>query len=517
MKPPDLVRSGGLVLGGAALGALSNLALATVVGRGLGPTATGTFFAVVGAFVVASNVLELGADTGLVRMMARLRALGRNSEIRRTILVAVIPVVVVGVTAAVVLWTQADNLAGVLGSAEDRSERAQAYRLLAPLVPFGSLLAVSLGGIRGMGAVAPVVAIQNVFIPVSRLAVVGVLLAWGAGVVAVLQWWAVALPAGVIIAALVLGRQVARAKPFELDTSATRRPGPISREFWSFAGPRAVAAAVEIVLEWVDVLAVAILLGPREAGVYAIVTRAVRVGQLVEQAARLVVAPHVSALASSGRATSLNALYETVTRVLVGLAMPFYTTLIVFAPVALSLFGPGFVEGRHALRVAAAGMALALSAGALQSVILMAGKSSWQVQNKVAALLTIIVSLWFLVPTWGIVGAAAAWVAAISVDTWRAAVQVRRLGVALVARETLLVAVTAVVLFGSVGAATAALLPGWPGLVAHLAVAGSCYVLVIWRRRTLWLRGLRVPWDDDEPGVQPAGGDAPSASRRPAS
>lgn len=482
-----VARTGAIVLASTVVGAAANFALAAVVGRGLGPAGTGTFFAVVGAFVVAANVLELGADTGLVRGLARHLAQGRNADLGRTIAVAVIPVVVIGVLVGVALFFAADGLSSVLGGAEDREQRAEAYRALAPFVLAGSLVAVLLGGSRGMGQIAPLVAVQSLGIPLARLVVAAGLVSAGYGVVAVLQWWAIALPAAVMVAACALARK-ARAEQRQAQSTGPRPTREIAREFWGFSAPRAVAAAVEITLEWVDVIVVAVLLSPREAGIYAIVTRLVRVGQMVEHAARVAVAPQISALAAIGEIGRLTLLYRGVTRALIALAMPFYLLLIVFAPTLLGIFGEGFAEGQWALRIAAVGMLVALSAGALQTVILMAGRSSWQLQNKSLALVTATVLLFVLVPMWGINGAAAAASAAIAVDTARAAWQARSLGVTLsYDRTTLRIALCGVVLFAGLASMLAATLSGPLDLGLTAILAGPVYLYLLWRWRASWL------------------------------
>ncbi|MFC7645736.1 polysaccharide biosynthesis C-terminal domain-containing protein [Streptosporangium lutulentum] len=50
-----------------------------------------------------------------------------------------------------------------------------------------------------------------------------------------------------------------------------------------------------------------------------------------------------------------------------------------------------------------------MAAGNVQTVLLMGGKSSWSLLNKVVALIATVVLTFLLVPLFGIVGAAVAW------------------------------------------------------------------------------------------------------------
>lgn len=483
MSDRRLLGAGLIALAGAGVGAIANLALALVLGHGLGPVGTGTFFAVLAAFTIAANVLELGADTGAVRFMARQRAAHQVGDLSRTIRVALVPVVLVGAGVALLVWWGADVAAGFLGAAEDRAARAEAYRLLAPFVLAGSVLAVLLGAVRGLGRVTPVILIQNIGVPLARLAVVTALLGAGFGVLTLLRWWAIGLPVAVGIAAVVLWRVLRRAEREDPRAAAgVAAPGDpgLRRSFWGFAAPRAVAAAVEIVLEWLDVLVVAVLTSPAQAGVYAVVTRVVRVGLLLDQATRVALGPRISALAGTGRTEELGEVYRGATRAVAALAVPAYVSLFAFAPVVLGWFGAGFQDGATALRVSCLGMLVVLCAGPLQSVILMAGRSSWQLSNKLLALTVFAVLLVVLVPPLGIVGASVAWVLALATDTGRALRQAVRLGIRLTSAPTVLLALVAVLVFGAVATLTQMTMGGGAALAVHVPVSLSLYAAILW-------------------------------------
>src|SRR4051794_19972934 len=92
----SVLRGGIISLVGGIVAAAGGFWLTVVVARGLGPTQAGVFFVSIGIFMILSNTLELGADTGLVRAIPRLRTLGRTTDVRRTLLIAGVPVLVAG-------------------------------------------------------------------------------------------------------------------------------------------------------------------------------------------------------------------------------------------------------------------------------------------------------------------------------------------------------------------------------------------------------------------------------------
>ena len=74
----------------------------------------GAFFAAISLFLIVESVASLGANVGAVNFIARLRRLGHDARIPAILRAAVIPVVVVSVTATVVLMLLARPLAHLL-------------------------------------------------------------------------------------------------------------------------------------------------------------------------------------------------------------------------------------------------------------------------------------------------------------------------------------------------------------------------------------------------------------------
>ena len=156
---------------------------------------------------------------------------------------------------------------------------------------------------------------------------------------------------------------------------------------------------------------------PAEAGVYAVVTRTVRAGQVVDRAMRLAVSPTISRLLARGESAATRALHTSVTRAMILMSWPFYLTLAIMGPAILGLFGPGFESGAVPLVILSGAMMVASSAGMLQSIILQGGNSSWQVANKSVVLAASVSLNLLLVPVLGIIGAAMTWAFVTLLDT----------------------------------------------------------------------------------------------------
>lgn len=399
----------------------SGLAFLTtwVVARQLGAAATGDFFLFTSIFTIAVGVIGLGADTGAVRMLSGAMATGRTDDVRPTLRVALVPVTVVAVGSAVLALVLAGPIASVLGGTD---HGASTVRVLAVALAPGALLTVVLGASRGLGHVLTYTAVQNLSVPIMRLVAVASVVYASSRVELVV--WAWALP--VVLAAAVGGallqhqlRQVSvSAAPSEEGTRELRA------RFWRFALPRGAAIVMERLLDWADVLVVVALEGPAAGGVYGVVTRIVVAGTMLEGALRIVMGPRLSAAAAVGDRAGVNRMFQRVTVALILVSWPYYIVVAVYAKDLLNLFGSQFTEGQAALVILAVAMALRNTMGALQTVLLMTGRSTWQLVNKIVQVSVLVVGAVVLVPAFGIAGAALAYALGVFVDTALATYQV---------------------------------------------------------------------------------------------
>ncbi|MRJ76359.1 oligosaccharide flippase family protein [Aeromicrobium sp. SMF47] len=415
--------AGAVNLVGGAAGSVVGLLLAAVVGRELGTEGAGTYFLVVAVFMIVSNVAELGADTGLVRFVSAARATGRSADVPHLVRTALRPVVLGGVLVVAVAAATVRTYPGAFDGLSSRFVVGAAA-----LAVLSSLIAVMLSVSRGLGDVLTYPLLQNIALPFLRLGAVFAVVSAGGGVAAVLTAWMAPVPVVLVLATLVAVMMLRRhagtvrgrpARPAEL-----RRA---SGEFWTFSATRGVTAAVEILLEWVDVLIVGALTSAEEAGVYAVVTRCARAGEVIQQAARIAVGPQISAALARGAVHEAREIYGLVTSAMIWLAWPFFVVLAVFGDAVLSLFGPGFDAGWPALATLAVAMGLATAAGTVQTILLMGGRSTWQLADKSGALALNVALNLVLVPMWGIEGAAVAWAVTILVDTAVVVYQVQHL------------------------------------------------------------------------------------------
>ncbi len=447
-----LMRRSAVALAGGVVGGAFGLLLSVIVGRSFGTEGAGIFFSVVAVVMVMSNTLELGADTGSVWMLARLRASGRAHLQRRAVAVALFPVLIVSGLAAILLFLNADPLAQILGGGE---QTAQGLRFGAIAVFGGTVSTVAVSITRGFGLLWPMVGLQNIALPVLRVIGVSFAALAGMSVVSGIALWAGSwfLIGAIAITLCVL---LVRNLPDQWRAgSQDRSPKPgVAAEFWRFSAPRALAAVVEIALVWLDVLIVAALVGPVEAGIYAVASRFVTSGMLGLDALRVSLSPRFSALFARGDVSGASDLLAQAAPLSVAFGWPIFIVAASQSSELLAIFGDGFEAGAPVLILLSLTMLALAPFGPVQSVLLMSGRSGWQLANKVCALVVQVSVDLLLIPSIGIVGAAIGWGAGMIVDQVLSIVVLSRNGVRLHPRGALstiaLISVAGLVVIGGV-------------------------------------------------------------------
>lgn len=487
----------GVSTGVTFAGTLVNAGLAFVttgiVSNGVGATGTAAFFQAIALYAIFASALSLGADTALVRGVSRALARDEHDRIWPMVCIALGPVLIVSLAGAIVVWLFAPEI-GMRISPGSPDETADYLRLLAPILPMTPLLAVSLGATRGMGAIYPYTLVQNLLIPITRTGLVACVVFAGAQIKLILLAWAAPLVLGVLVAMPIM----VRACRIPMVTRKKGRTASARGEFgplWRFAIPRGLAALVERGLEWADVLLVIYFVGPAPGGIYAVVRRVIGVGGLFEGSLRIVIGPRVSRALTTQDKGEFRAVFKEATAVLVLMSWPLYLSLIVYAKDILALFGSEFELGATALRVACVAMLLEVSAGMLQSSLLMGGRSHWQLMNKTCQLLVLMSGCILLVPLYGINGAAISWLLGCLVNITMAGTQVwRKMGARTSLRALLIPSTSAFAIFGFGGFvfSNSAGRGVFPMLVG-LSVSCVAYVLVCykWRREI----GIQNYWE----------------------
>jgi O-antigen/teichoic acid export membrane protein len=510
----DVARGGTLNLAGAAVAAVSAVAITVLITRHFSKPAAGAFFTAISLFLIVEAAASLGAYVGAVNFIARLRRLGHDWRIPAILRTAIIPVTAVSVTAAVILLLLAGPLAQTLLSSHlgpagaSPVVVADALRALAVALPFAALSDTLLGATRGYRDMRPTVVIDRLGRSGGQL--LGVIVAALTGSVALLApLWALpyvlAAAAGVFWLRRIRRSQRPHAEPSQADpakeTGRTATPAEPPADprsagaglgnatfsgFWRFTAPRALANLGQITIQRVDIVLVAIMRGLAAAAIYTAATRFLVAGQFANSALNMAAQPRFAELFAVDDRRGASVVYQASTAWLILLTWPLYLLAVIYGPEILSVFGHSYRAGHVVMIILGVTMLVATACGQVDMVLITTGRSSWSLANGLMAVLVNVGLDLLLIPRYGIAGAAIGWAAAIGVANLTPLIQLM-----VVTRlhpfglGTLTASSLAVVSFAAIPLAARAVL-GEGAAVSAGAVAAGCAVTAagLW-----WFRG----------------------------
>ncbi|MFI8965431.1 oligosaccharide flippase family protein [Streptomyces sp. NPDC053493] len=406
---------------GSTVNAVFGYLLVALVSRSLGAHGSGAVFTGVAVFTILINACKLGADTGLVRFVSRDVATSGGRQVGALLRTAVVPGAAASTVAAAALFLSPSTATALLPNLAS-DDAVTLVRLFALFLPLATVTLILLAATQGYGTVVPFIGVEQIVKPVLRvlLAVPVALLA--PGVLGLSAAWLLPTVVGAFVAWLALRRcrRTSRGASSGAEAALARR------SFWSFAAPRAISSVFDISAAWLGVVMLSGLATSEEAGIYTAVGRIVVAATMLQLAIRLAVAPEISRLLALEDGRQACQLHRIATRWSVLLSWPLLVLLVSFPDTVLSLFGREFEQGAGALVVLCVASAVNVGVGSAQTVLLMAGKSSWHLAVTGAAFAVQVTVGLLTVPRWGVMGAALSWGAAIVFENLVSAALVRR-------------------------------------------------------------------------------------------
>lgn len=499
-----VARRGTLNLVGACVNGLLSFALVVIVARTLHTVGAGLFFEATSIFVLAGTAAKFGSDVALVRFISQDRAKGMTEYIRRHIMIGVVPSAFLALISGALLFWLAPEIAShfaITPALRHNPELARMIRVLALFLPIYVIYQNGLAATVGFGSMVPTNVISRFM--TSALQAVAVFiaadLALGGGII--VAAWAAPLLLGLIPIYLWL-RRLARKAGVRLGPGGSRDtvPGTPGKDFWSFAVPRGVANIFQIGHNRIGILLVGALSTAAGAGVFAAAARWLVAGTTFSDALNLAIAPTMAEQLARRDYARAGRLYQVTTGWVVLLTGPIYLVLSIFPAILLRPFGHGFEDGATALTILAIGAFAAAATGSVTVILLMGGKSSWNLLNTSVALGATVVIGILLIPHLGLTGAAISVDVGLLIANVLPLVQVHRLyGMHPFGQGFRVAMAASLGCFAMIGVLIRLVVgQSLPAVLIYALLSCSAYAVVIWLKRDALqltrLSGMAAGW-----------------------
>jgi len=393
-----LARNAGITGVGEIAGNIITYASNVLVTRRIGPTSFGiyvlatTIFRIVGIFSVA------GLDNGLIRFISLYQGRGDKARVKGVILFATKVAGLLSLFFFPLLFLTAPFTSTRIFHNPDLSP---ALQIILISLPFTTLMTIWLGGIQGFQLIKYRVYVEKLFQPFSRLFFLIILFILGMKLFGVLIATVLSAVIGFIMSFWYLNKIF----PFRKDQLS---PVYEKKKLITFSMPVTFVTFFFFITRWISILMLGYFVTPRDVGIFGAVDRVLPLVGLPLESLNIIFSPMISGLYGERALSKLENLFKVETKWAVSLSFPICLTLIIFARPIMRIFGAAFTEGSVVLIILSIAQLIRVSVGSTGPMLMMTGHQNISLFNTFfTAVITITLS-YFLIPQYGILGAAIA-------------------------------------------------------------------------------------------------------------
>lgn len=399
-------------LGLKIVGAGLNFGLQVLLARLMGVEEYGLFAYATSWLVVLSIPAQLGLKDLLTRYIPQYRVTGRPERLRGLLVFAAKSTLVASLCVALLF-----SLGLLLRPSFLSDQQISVLWLMLCVLPFFSLNSIRESCLLAFGKVASALAPESILRPIL-LATLSVFLYLSAGKLPAYQAWLLNIMA--FVAAFVAGAVFL--KKYLPQEIRFVEPDNAAREWLAVSMPMLLMMVLNVLLDQSGVLFLGAWRSASDVGVYAVCTRIVLLINLTLISVNAVLGPAISNLYHGGRLGELQGTLRTASRGIFFITLGWALFMLLFGRYVLAAFGPEFSRGYGVLGILMAGQIINASCGSVGLLLKVTGHQVAALGIlAVAVIVHVGASIW-LIPPYGVVGAAVA--SCLSLVTWNAAMLV---------------------------------------------------------------------------------------------
>ncbi len=397
-----VAKGGGLQAVGLVCNRVLQFFFAAVAVRVLAAGGYGLYRQAAQVLTIAATIGLAGFHFGAMRYVALGMADRAAGAIRGSVRVALTSAVVASIAIATVILVGAEQIAGLFVPGEaNREELALLLRIGVAYIPLFAVMHVLTFSTQGYKTVGPTVIVNNILQPGVRFV---------AGAIALFAGWQVAGAVATLVLSLGVGALGGAYYYFRLLPHEERRARPAHpvKRMLRFSIPQGGAALLSIQSMGFGIIVLGARSSDEQVGLFAVALALQAPGLVAQSAIQTIWAPLVSDLYFSGQKDRLESIFQTITRWLATLSLPFLAIMVVEPDPFVRLFAGDAAAGAATVAaVLAAGNLFFTGTGPTGHVISMIGRPEINLVNSVVATALYVGLGLVFVPRYGAVGMAA--------------------------------------------------------------------------------------------------------------
>jgi O-antigen/teichoic acid export membrane protein len=345
---------------------------------------------------IVSIIFDLGLPRGVARYIALYREKRETKKIYGTIISSLVITATAGLIAFVLLTNLSVNIAKYVKS----PKLASVLVLMAIIVPIKNLIKNLASIFQGFEKVEINAIFDKILYALTKLALLGLFLIFGLSFKKVIFAY-IASPFIVLIALLFYTRyKIPRLVQYEGYSFCTS-------ELIKFSLPLLATSLITVLMQRTDVIMIGYFLSEREVGLYSAVSRLNEFLLFIPVSASIIYLPIATRLLSKKDDDILCKIFSSLAKWCFVISIPIALIFLVYPHFAIPfLFSSKYVPAVSALQILTIGLLVHVLIGLNGTTIIAGGKTLLTSVNSMIALLTNILLNYFLIPRFGINGAA---------------------------------------------------------------------------------------------------------------
>jgi len=369
-----------------------------VLARALGSEQYGLYSIAMTTATLLAGLSILGMSAALVRYVALFVSKRDEEGVWGTLQVTIGIPTALSLILTAGLFVAAHPVAELLFHEPKLTSSLRMVSLAIPFLTLNSTLADATRGFKKMQYTA---ISKNIVQPIVKLLLIMLLAIAGMTAVRALAAHTASLIASAVLLVYFLNSLFRLRRPL---MSARRE----TRDIIMFSLPLYLSRLVQAFRGNIQTVLLGALNSVTSVGIFTVVSQVNMMGRMFHDSLTEVSDPIVSDLYGRGEREELARYYRTMTKWTLTLNLPLFLVILLFPGPVLSIFGEDFVTGTVALIILAWGNLINAGTGICGVVLNMTGNTKWSLVNTVAlSALLIGLNVW-LIPNWGVVGAAVA-------------------------------------------------------------------------------------------------------------
>ena len=384
----------------AALGILFMNVMAfvnnVIITRTLGANSYGLFVLATNVFAFIALFPQLGFGKTILRYVSYYIGKGENAKVKGTILFSLKLLLIASMIVLVVSLFLSTWISEYLF---ERPDLTPLLKILLLSLPFLVLSMVFYSAINGLKLIKYQVIADNILKPLIFFLLL-VITFWAGFRLTGLIWVVFLMSiVGAGFSYYILNR-----KYFKYEKKL--KPEVEKKELLRFATPIYLNQFLNSAIGFAPIFIMGYFLSNKDIGIYNVGFRIAMLVSVSLGAFRLIFSPTISALFANHKKQLIAKLYKTITKWIFTIALLTFCLIILFAEPILNIFGNEFIGGITVLSLLVFGELFNAGVGLAGNIILMSGRPKIVLLNSGINFITIVSLSYFLIPEYGIIGAA---------------------------------------------------------------------------------------------------------------